>query len=99
MFLERLETMRKRVEEIHSLLAQPEISSDREKVQTLGKELSRIEPVLKLYEEFRNTEKELEETKHLIKTGTKDSEMLAFYEDEKQELAKDRKSTRLNSSH
>lgn len=89
--INRLEGIKKRVSEIHDLLANPEISSNRDQVQTLGKELSKLEPVLALYEKFQAVEKELSEAEHLLKSGSKDEEMLAMYRDEHEKLLQSKK--------
>ena len=86
MLAERLRTLRKRVSEIHSLLAQNEVANNPEKVQSLAKELSRIEPVSRLQDQLETVQKELEEIKHLIHTGTRDTELIHFYEEERAKL-------------
>ncbi len=97
MLIERLEKIRKRAEEIHSLLANPEVSSNREKVQTLGKELSKIYPILRLYGECQRIEKQLRETEDLIQSAkTDETEMVELYKQEKEELVKKRDAVRLD---
>ncbi len=88
MLEEKFRALKKRTEEIHSLLAQPEISSNPDKVQAFGKELARLQPMLNLLGELQSVEKELLEAEHLIKSGSNDAEMSQFYQDEKAELIK-----------
>lgn len=80
----------KRAEEIHALLAEPEVSTNHEKVEVLGKELARLEPVLRLRRELEALEKSLHETDELIKSGGDDQEMLVLSKQEKEELLQKR---------
>ncbi|MBI4388369.1 MAG: peptide chain release factor 1 [Candidatus Omnitrophica bacterium] len=91
MLAERLRALRERIAQIHSLLAQSEIASNPEKVQVLARELSRIEPISKLQDELETVQKELKETEHLIQAGTRDEELLHFYEEEHAKLVEKEK--------
>ncbi|PIQ85533.1 MAG: peptide chain release factor 1 [Candidatus Omnitrophica bacterium CG11_big_fil_rev_8_21_14_0_20_45_26] len=87
MLVERLEAIKKRVEEIHAEMAKPEVSQNPEQMQKLGRELSRIEPVLGRYQAYQSAEKHLKETEHLLAAGTNDHDMRKLYEDEKADLS------------
>ena len=86
MLEERLRAIKKRAEEVHSLLAQPEISVNPDKVQVLGKELAKLSPILALSSELEMVERELAEAENLLKAGSKDEEMAQLYRDEKESL-------------
>ena len=86
--VERLEKVRKRVEEIHTLLTDPKVSTDGEKIQSLGKELARLEPLARLYQDYLRLNRELEDAEHLASGESKDKEMAAFYQEERAALQK-----------
>lgn len=88
--LDRLEKIKSRVNEIHTLLSDPNTSKDRNQIQSLGKELSKIEPTVRLYENYLSLRKELSEAEQLIKSA-KDEESVKFYEEEKQSILEKQK--------
>ncbi len=88
--IDRLEKIKSRVSEIHALLSDPNVSKDRNQIQSLGKELSKIEPTVKLFENYQLLAKDLSEAEHQIKSA-KDEETVKFYDEEKKSLLEKQK--------
>lgn len=65
--LESLENKKKRAQELERLLSDHGVLKDRTLYQRYARELARLSPVLKEYEEYLNTEEELEKVKSLLK--------------------------------
>lgn len=84
--IDRLEKLKSRVSEIHMLLSDPSVSKDRNQIQSLGKELSKTEPTVKLFEKYQLLSKDLAEAEQQIKSA-KDEETIKFYEEEKKVLS------------
>ncbi len=93
--VDRLDKLKRRVEEIHHLLADPDVSRDSEKIQQLGKELSKIESLASLYESYRAVEKELGDAEKFLTSERKDSGLELLYREEREKLLE--KKTRLES--
>ena len=51
--LDRLESIKKRYEELSQLLAQPEIATDLKQLQELSKERASIEDLVNLYQQYK----------------------------------------------
>ena len=83
--LDRLEALEKRYQEITLLMAQPEVSTDFERLQTLAKERAALEDTVAKYQELRKTERELEETRSLLGDGA-DEDMAALARQEVEAL-------------
>lgn len=64
--IERLDSILKRCEEIHRLLADSKVISDRERYRKLAKELSSLEDIAKKYKEYKKILSEIDETKKLL---------------------------------
>jgi peptide chain release factor 1 len=67
--LNRLESIEKRYIEIDSLLEQPEVSTDHEKLQSLSQEQSGIEDIVAKYREYKKTVKAIEDTQAMLDDG------------------------------
>lgn len=63
---ERLESIKKRYEELNTLLMDPEIMSDFKKVKDLSKEQSDLKEIVDKYSEYEIAEKNIEEAKQLV---------------------------------
>ena len=61
---ERLEKTEARFRELEGLLANPETVRDRNKFQSLSKEMSLLRPIVETFEQYRKIEKEVEGLKH-----------------------------------
>jgi peptide chain release factor 1 len=65
--IERLESIQKRYIILQTELSSPEIVKDIERMKTLSKELSGLEPIVKTYKEFLDTKKQVADLKELSK--------------------------------
>ncbi len=63
---ERLEAIKEKYEELQHDLTNPEIMSDYNKVKSLSKEASDLEPTVKKYEEYQNITEQIEDAKVLM---------------------------------
>lgn len=63
---ERLESIKKRYDEINEELMQPEVMSDFKKVNSLSKEQSDLKEIVLKYEEYETCENNIQEAKALI---------------------------------
>ncbi|MDP2951988.1 MAG: peptide chain release factor 1 [Chloroflexota bacterium] len=83
--LDRLEALEKRYQELTLLMAQPKVSTDFERLQTLAKERAALEGTVAKYRELRKTERELEEARSLLGDGA-DEDMAALARQEVEAL-------------
>ena len=67
---EKLDNLLKRYEEIHQLMADNEVVSDRDRYQKLAKELSSLEDIAKKYREYKKVSSEIMDTKKLLENET-----------------------------
>ena len=67
---EKLDNLLKRYEEIHQLMADNEVVSDRDRYQKLAKELSSLEDAVKKYREYKKVSSEIIDTKKLLENET-----------------------------
>ncbi len=79
---ERLDAIKAKYAELQKDLINPEIMMDYNKIKTLSKEASDLEPAVKKYEEYQNTLKEIEEAKSLMQ----DEELKGLAEQEETKL-------------
>ena len=84
--LQRLDALKDRYDEIETLLAQPDVAMDYEKVATLSRERSGLEATVQLVAEYRATLDELQEAQELVKASD-DEEMLEMAREEVERLA------------
>ncbi len=81
---DRLETTDQRYDEITAEMARPEISGDYEKLQALAKERASIDNVVRLYRDWRDTSKALEEARTM--QADSDAEIAALARSEVDDL-------------
>ena len=86
----RLEKILKRVEEIESLLASPEVARNPSRTAPLSKELADLTLVAKPFREFLQVEKEIQEVDSLLKESRPDSDLYHLYQEEREKLLKKR---------
>jgi peptide chain release factor 1 len=86
--LDRLESIEKRYEELSSLIAQPEISTDPGKLQTLAQEHSGLNDIVNKYRKLKLVNKNLGDTQALL-SETTDQEMVRMAKEELETLKKD----------
>jgi peptide chain release factor 1 len=72
--IDRLNEIRKRFEEVESMISKPETIADQKLYRQLTMERSKLAPIVQKNNEFEKTKKELEESKELI-GQEKDQEM------------------------
>ena len=83
--LERLESIEKRYEELNSLMAQPEVAADFERLQGLAREQASIKDLVGKYREYKAVTRSLEETQSMLGDGL-DEEMAALAKEEIESL-------------
>ena len=88
-FLQRLDEMKRRYDEITAELSKPEVASDPEALQKYGREQSEMAEAVGLYERYLGVEHELAEATSMLDDGL-DDEMRAFVRDETRRLETDR---------
>jgi peptide chain release factor 1 len=89
--LDRLESIEKRYNELGKLIAQPEIFTDHEKLQSLAKEQAGIEDIVSKYRYYKNISKSIRETQDMLDDGL-DPDMTQLVKEEIQKL-KDQQET------
>jgi peptide chain release factor 1 len=80
-YLDKLQALEARFDELSSRLSDPQIMSDPEKYTKLAKELSSLEDVVKTFQAYKRALKELEENKFLLEEE-KDEELRALAREE-----------------
>ncbi len=85
--LNRLTSIEERYDEIDNLMADPEVSVDFTRIQTLAKEQATLRNIVQLSRELRGIMQQVEETTSIIHEES-DAEMLAFAKEEVAELEK-----------
>jgi len=83
--LERLEAVEKRYEELNQLMAQPEVVTDVERLQSLAKEQAGISDLVAKYREYKKTSQALEETRAMLDDGLEEA-MAALVKEEVESL-------------
>jgi peptide chain release factor 1 len=84
-FIDKLEKIKQRYEQINQLFTQPEYINDHEKIKTLNKEKSEIEEIVLVYQKYLKISKDIEGNKELIENST-DKEIIEMAESELEEL-------------
>ncbi len=79
--LDKLDGVRKRVDEITRLLGDPGVAANSRELQKLGRELGELKPLADAYEQYRKVRQELEQNRHLFQSE-KDQEMRALAREE-----------------
>ncbi len=81
---ERLDAIVERYNKINTLLADPKIATDINKLRDLSKELSGLEPVVEKYNEYKDIVQQIKELKQMLNDD--DSEIVEMAEMELEEL-------------
>ncbi len=84
---EKLEAIEKRYDELNRLIAQPEVSSNPSRLQSLAQERASIEEVVERYRHYKAIVKSLEETQTMLNDGL-EPEMVALVKEEINSLRK-----------
>ena len=84
-FIDKLEKIKQRYEQINQLFTEPEYINDHEKIKTLNKEKSEIEEIVLVYQKYLKISKDIEGNKELIENSS-DKEIIEMAESELEEL-------------
>ncbi len=84
---ERIEEMEKRYDEIEALLSRPEVASDPEQLQKLGREQSKLQEPVGLYREFTQVERQIRDARQLLDESRNDLDLQALAREELEVLA------------
>ncbi len=82
---EKLEALKRRIEEIDGLLGDPGVIADNKRYVRLVKERASIEEIVSLYDRFRMLSDQLAEAEQMLRSE-RDPEMIGFLEDEASRL-------------
>lgn len=83
--LDRLESIEKRYEELSQLIAQPEVSTDRARLQPLAQEQAGLEDIVAKYRQYKTTSEALQETQAMLDDGL-EPEMVLLAKEELNDL-------------
>lgn len=89
--LGRLEKQEKRLEEIETVLSDPEALKDRNKYQKITQELSRIRPLVEKFRSYKRAQKEIDGLEEALGKTSEDSEMNDLIKEEIKTLLKKQK--------
>ncbi len=81
---EKLEKIKRRFEEVESLMADPEVATDPSRMQELGQEHSRLEDIVAAIDRYEELLQEREDLEELVQTES--GEMEAMAKDELEDL-------------
>lgn len=85
----KLDNLLDRYEELGALLSDSEVISDQDKFRPLSQEYAEVEPVVKCYEQYRQTLENIEEAQSLLKDGDEDMREMAQEEFKEGEATRD----------
>jgi peptide chain release factor 1 len=85
----RLRDVVSQYDDVQAKLATPEVSRDPDQLRTLGRELSRLEPVVQAFQSLEATRAELAGAREMRESGDADPEMKAMVADEIARLTAD----------
>ena len=89
--LDRLNTIKNRYDELGRMLAQPEVTSDHERLQQLAQEQAGLEELVEKYNRFVEIDDALAETQKMLDNGL-DPEMIQLIKDELEQLKETKES-------
>jgi peptide chain release factor 1 len=75
--LEKLEKIKRRFEEIEQMMADPEVATDPEQMQELGREHGELEEVVEVIERYENMLEEREDLREMVREESGEMEDLA----------------------
>jgi peptide chain release factor 1 len=85
----RLRDVVSQYDDVQAKLATPEVSRDPDQLRTLGRELSRLQPVVEAFQSLEATRSELAGAREMRESGDADPEMKAMVADEIARLTAD----------
>ncbi len=80
--LSRLKTASESFLNLETQLADPDISNNPKKLESIARERSKLEPLVNDYDQLQKLDTEIDETKRLLKDSKDDKEMEGFINDE-----------------
>ena len=83
---EKLDSLLRRYDELHKLMADHDIIADMDRYQKLARELSSLENIVKRYNEYKKVSSELNDAKHIMEKETS-KELIDMAKKEHEELA------------
>ena len=83
--LDKLAGIEARYDELTHLLADPVVTSDTNRLRTLGQERADLEPIVEAFREYRSARKELDDARALA-ADTNDDELLSMAQEEVERL-------------
>ncbi|HET7087911.1 MAG TPA: peptide chain release factor 1 [Anaerolineae bacterium] len=83
--LEKLAGIEARYDELSHLLADPVVTSDTNRLRTLGQERADLEPIVETFREYKSGRKELDDARALA-ADTNDDELLSMAQEEVERL-------------
>ena len=87
---QRLSEVDERFEEIEHMLADPEVISDRNRFQALSREYGELEPIIRLFEKLKQSEKTIAEARVMLEENDADLKAMASEEIESAEAERSR---------
>jgi len=78
----RLKTAAESFENLEVQLADPDIANDPKKLESIAREMSKLEPLVIDFNKLLDTDKEIEDSKNLLKENRNDKEMEALINEE-----------------
>ncbi len=85
--INRLESIEKRYEELSELIAQPDVSSNISRLQSLAQEQASLEDIVTKYRQYKTVSRQLEETQAMLNDGL-EPDMIPVVKDEITNLKK-----------
>ena len=82
----RLKTASESFENLEVQLADPDIANDPKKLESIARERSKLEPLVVDFNKLLDTDKEIEDSKNLLKENRNDKEMESLINEELTEL-------------
>ncbi len=80
--LQDLDDIKKKYNSLLTVLSDPKLVSDHQKLKETSKERSRLEPIVKKYDEYLKLQKELEDSRGIVSDANSDLELREMAEDE-----------------
>jgi peptide chain release factor 1 len=87
--LQDLDDIKKKYNSLLTVLSDPKLVSDHQKLKKTSKERSRLEPIVKKYDEYLKLQKELEDSRGIVSDTNSDPELRELAEDEIKNLQQD----------
>ena len=78
----RLKTAAESFENLEVQLADPDIANDPKKLESIARERSKLEPLVVDFNKLLNTDKEIEDSKNLLRDNRNDKEMESLINEE-----------------